>query len=349
MRKVAIILAGGSGSRLWPLSTEQHPKILLEIFPNKTMLEEALFRAKLFADYIFVLTKGEVYNAIKDDLKENGVHRSQVIIEPEEANTGAAITYALARIKKSYGAQVVIALLPSDSRIKNYGAFYRDIKFALKSAIARKTIVLFGTTPSFPATGYGYIKVGKKIGEDDRESLFNIDSFHEKPDEGQAKAYMKDANFLWNSGIFIGLIKVFEQLIQLNADLYAWYQTIERNETPKPIPEVLRNTLIEHDLIEKFNKLSAVIATFDWADIGSYEALYDIVTKTDDQGNSINANATIKDCKDCLIIGRDKKIVALGLNDIAVIDQPDGILICHKSTHAQIVGQIATAENQPGK
>ena len=346
MKKIAIILAGGSGTRLWPLSTEKHPKPLLEFFNHKTLLEETIFRAKLFADDIFVLTTGDVNQAAHDEFKSLGIKHNNVFIEPRGADTGAAIAFGIAQVKKRYGKKTIVVLTPVDHRIKNYGAFYRDMTFAISSAIEHHSVVLFGITPSFPSTGYGYIKVGRKISQSDRDSLLEVDSFHEKPNEPTAKEFAKSADHVWNSGIYVATIASFEGVLRINRLLFKWYKSLASIGRHRKMPFQFKEFQFEHGIIESSDNLTSVIATFDWADIGSYDELSKSTAATDNHGNAINGNAEADDCINCLIIGRSKKIIALGLNDIAIVDSPDGILVCRKSTHSQLVGQIATESSQ---
>lgn len=346
MKTVCIILAGGSGNRLWPLSTEKHPKIILEIFHNKTMLSEAIFRAKLFANEVFLITKKITYNSIKEEITSSGIDESHVIIEPSSADTAAAVAFATSYVKRLFGSKTILIFTPSDCRIQNYGAFYRDTKFAIKSATSSKSIVMFGIIPTFAATGYGYLKIGKQIGHDQRETLFRVDSFHEKPNSALAQKYLVSGDYFWNSGIFIGKVASIERSFALDIELNKWYKSLSKPGPASPMPEKFHDFQFEYNLVEKLDKLIVVMATFDWADIGSYTSLYEISTITDNHGNSVDANVSIEDCNNCLIIGHGKKIVALGLDDIAIVDQPDGILVCRKSTHSQLVGEVATRKAQ---
>jgi mannose-1-phosphate guanylyltransferase len=348
MKTVAVILAGGKSSRLWPITNEKHPKLLLEIFPHKTMLAESLLRARLFTDDVLILTKKTVYEALEKELSENNIDQKHIIIEPDDADSAAAYAFAVSSIKKQFGSDTLVVFLPSDSRIKNYGAFYRDVRFALKKAESNNDLILFGITPTYAATGYGYVKIGKKLGEDDRETIFKIESFLEKPDSQTANKYLASADYLWNSGTSVGKIRAFESTFKTEPILDSWYNSLVSDHRAT-MPDSLKNLDYWHGITQKSTNLAAVVATFDWSDIGSYETLYEIEQKTDEHGNSVAAHASIEDCENCMIIGRSKRIVALGLNDIVIVDQPDGILVCHKSTHSDLVGQIATGLKQPGR
>lgn len=347
MDNVAIILAGGSGSRLWPLSTNDHPKPLLEIFGKKSMLESTLFRAKLFADVVYVVTNNDMGHAGEHVFHDLGIDRANVLIEPRGADTAAAIAFGVAHIKREYGADVVISTLPVDHQIRNHGAFYRDISFALESARKHRMMTLVGIVPSFPATGYGYIKLGSAKEHQGRNFLFDVDAFLEKPDQATAKHFLEDPDYAWNGGMYVGAISAFEQTFKTHLPLYDWYNSVVHTKTT-PMPDTFRDFQFDHELIESnAPNLQAIMATFDWKDVGTYDELYRSALEADEQGNVIQAEATLRDCADCLIIGGDKKIVALGLNDMAVIDGPDGILVCQKSIYSQLVGSIATGKEQP--
>jgi mannose-1-phosphate guanylyltransferase/mannose-6-phosphate isomerase len=345
-------MAGGGGTRLWPLSDDKHPKPLLEVFSKQTMLEQTIFRARLFADDFFILTSKEISEHAKESFENFGVAPEQIIVEPDGADTAAAIAFAIAHIKTiyeraTYEESVIVTLLPVDHRIKNHGAFYRDIRYATKAAQARKSLVLFGITPFFASAGYGYIQLGSAVDHQDRDTLFKVNGFLEKPTQATANKLLRSADYVWNSGIFIGTVSAYEARFKQDTLLYEWYVALCQGKTQTPMPEMFRNFQFEHGIIEHAKQLLAVIATFDWVDIGTYNGLYSSLPQTDENGNSARGDTVIRDCQDCLIIGNHKKIVALGLSDIAVIDGPDGILVCKKSTHSQIVGKAATDKEQP--
>jgi mannose-1-phosphate guanylyltransferase/mannose-6-phosphate isomerase len=346
MNNIAIILAGGSGNRLWPLSTSNHPKSLLAIFSKKSMLEASIFRAKLFADTTFVVTNDAMAKTEGKILQDLGVQPENIIIEPANADTAAAIAFCIASIKRQYGPSTTVTLLPVDHQIRNHGAFYRDMRFALAAA-THNTLTLFGISPSFAATGYGYIRLSNEKSREGRTALFNVASFSEKPNSSTAEQFLQDPNYVWNSGIFTGTIKAFEDMFEKQPVLYDWYSAVLRHQDT-PMPVVLRDFQFEHRLIENNpGDLQAVMATFDWKDIGTYDELYRSALETDEFGNATKGDVTLKDCSDCLIVGSRKRIVTLGLNDIAVIDGPDGILVCQKTAYSQLVGKIATGKNQP--
>jgi len=344
MKRVAIILAGGHGTRLWPLSDEKHPKPLLEVFNKKSMLEETLFRASLFADSIYILTEPDKAKLIRRHLADLDVN-SDVLVEPEQVGTEAAIAFAIAAVERRHGKDAAVALLPIDHRIRNVGAFYRDVNYAIDTARDNK-LLLFGVVPSFPATGYGYIRLGKKTGQYERELQFSIDEFLEKPDKARANEFLKSADYVWNSGIYVGTVRAFASVFKLDRLLYGWYETLAAGGDDLP-PSGLRGKQFEQAIIEHAKDLRVITATFDWTDIGTYDSLYRSVLYTDEHGNAMQGRAVLEGCSDCLIMGSRKKIIALGLKDIAVIDGPDGILVCNKTTYSQLIGQIATGERQP--
>lgn len=347
IKRVAIILAGGEGTRLWPLSDVTHPKSLLEVFTKKSMLEGTVARARLFADEVFVLTNQTIAQKAEPEFTRLRLPKGDIIIEPDGADTAAAIAFAIEHIKRTLGDQTAVVLLPVDHQIRNYGAFYRDVKYAISTAIAARTLTLFGVTPSYAATGYGYIQLGKALGRMDRDMVFAVSAFLEKPDKKTAMQFLHSADHVWNSGMYIGLVEAFESAFKANPELHAWYKKLTSHRLA-PMPEELRKLQFESSVIEHARKLQAVIATFDWSDIGTYDELYRTGPHTDENDNSTKGNTALEDCQQCLVIGNRKKIVALGLKDIAIIDGPNGILVCKKSTHAQIVGRVATGKMQPG-
>lgn len=346
-KRVAIVLAGGGGTRLWPLSDHNHPKPLIELFNHQSMLEQTLFRAELCTDTSFILTSKNALQQIESSLKKLTVPSSHVIIEPEGADTAAAIAYALAHVKTLYGSETSIVLMAVDHRIKNHGAFYRDMRYAFSAAEQHDSIVLFGITPTYAATGYGYIQLGAALEHHERNVLFNVDTFLEKPSKEKAEMLSKSPDHVWNSGIFVGTINAFETAFTYNVSLYQWYQALNTNPLT-PMPSAFRHFQFEHEILEHIQSLLVIIATFDWADIGTFTGLHAALPELDGNGNVIRGNVKISDSHDCLVIGNHKKIIVLGLDDIAVVDGPDGILVCRKSTHSQLVGTLATGKEQPG-
>lgn len=342
MRKVAIILAGGYGTRLWPLSTKKHPKPIVELFNQKTLLEETVFRAKIFADDIFIITNKNVKDIEKNNLLSLGIKHSNILVEPINAETGAAIAFAIAKVKKRHGKNSTIVLLPVDHKIIDYGAFYHDMLYAIETARSLRSFTLIGVTPSFPSTGFGYVLVDN----DKSKRLCNVKSFTEKPDYATAIKFLENSNYVWNSGIYIATIDIFENMFKINKTLSKWYKSLFKINFKRVIPLELSSLKFERGIIEQVEDcLSIIIASFDWADIGTFEELFKALPHTDEFNNVINANAKIEDCKNCLIIGTNKRIIALGLDDIAIVDKKDGILVCRKSTHSQNVGRITTAES----
>lgn len=347
MRKVAIILAGGNGTRLWPLSTKNHPKPIVELFNRRTLLEETVFRAKIFADDIFIVTNKNVKNMEKDNLLSLGINHSNILVEPTNAETSAAIAFAIAKVKKKHGKNSVVVLLPVDHKIMNYGAFYHDILYTTKIAESKESLVLVGITPSFPSTGYGYVLIDKNINNNESGNLFTVKSFVEKPDITNAIKFLSNPNYVWNSGIYTATINTFESIFKINEILSKWYKSLFGINFKRAMPSELNSLKFEYGVIEKLkDKLSLTVANFDWADIGTYDELFRSSPRTDKFNNVINANAKIEDCQNCLIIGTNKPIIALGLNDIAIVDKTEGILVCQKSTHSQNVGRISTAESR---
>lgn len=348
MKRIAIVLAGGQGTRLWPLSSEKRPKPLLEVFNHKTMLENTVMRAKLFADEIYVLIEPEKEPHVAKVIAELGL-KHNIIVEPPEAGTAAAFAYGVARMKATHGDDAVVTFLPVDHQIKNLGAFYRDANYIVAAATQSNAVTLCGVTPSFPATGYGYIHLGQNIEQEGEEQQqYIVQEFLEKPDEATAKQFLKNKKIVWNSGIYFGTVRAFTSLFQLDEILYDWYQKIITRAATS-LPPSLVDQQLEKTTVEQATNLRAVIATFDWSDIGTYEMLYQSALQTDEHNNALRGNVTVEGCSDSLILGRSKKIVALGLDDIAVIDGPDGFLVCKKSTYSQLVGKAATGKVQPGE
>ena len=226
MKNIALILAGGKGSRLWPLSTNANPKPFLKLINNQSLLEQTKKRADIVADEAFIIIKEPVYEQHKKEIDSLGFGSHHIIIEPEDFNTAAAIAYSLKHIEKHLGTRNNLVILPADHRIKGYGSFMRDVQFAFKTARKTKKLVLFGITPTHASTSFGYIHIGSERGR-----AHSVQSFIEKPNKEKAEKIFHELNNVWNSGIFIGTTSSFKKLLTSNSSVKKlWLNSNYRDE-----------------------------------------------------------------------------------------------------------------------
>lgn len=315
-----IILAGGSGTRLWPLSTAEAPKQFLKLFSEYSMIVETSNRIahQIPRERQYILT-GEMYSEIVWEQFGDAVH---VLVEPEARNTAPCILWAALKIQKMGGG--IMAVLPSDHLIKEAAQFGEALNTA-KEAAEEGKIVTFGIFPERAETGYGYIEISREPYELNR-SVKNILAFQEKPDHTTAEKYLEAGNFLWNSGMFVFRSDVMiEEFRKYCPDIFECFQDIDadcQNDVKKAF-EQCRAVSIDYAVMEKTQRGYCIPASFGWNDVGSYYSLYQESQK-DDDGNAGNALAI--NARNCYVNTR-KKAVIVGVEDIIVAEGEDAILV----------------------
>lgn len=335
---IAVIVAGGQGTRLWPLSTSEKPKHLLSLTGTQSLLQDAYERAKLTADEVYVVTDGSHASLVVEQLSD--LPTSNIIIESARRGTASCIVLALAHLATKHDDDEPIAFFHADHHIQNKEGFAEAVQFAAKSSVTYDSIALIGIHPDYPATGFGYIKVGKRL-----DGAFEVDEFKEKPDLDTAEEYVESGKYLWNLGLFAAPLRIFkrelaEHCAPLSQDLEDLTSLVGKDGLEERYLD-LENQPIDTALIEK-SKNVVIPGTFDWIDIGSYKDLHEVMPKSDEFENAINGDAHIIDSNNCMVVTHNKPVAIIGLDDVAVIDTEDGILVVHKD-HAQKVKQAAQA------
>jgi mannose-1-phosphate guanylyltransferase/mannose-6-phosphate isomerase len=338
---ITVIIAGGSGTRLWPLSTPDYPKHLLSLTGSKTLVQYSYERAKTISSSIYVVTDGSHVQHVKDQLPE--LSEEAFIIEPGRRGTASCIIAALAKIEKDHDKSEPIAFLAADHYIRDTAGFTHSFKIAETASKKTSKIVLVGIEPTYPSTGFGYIK---KDGVFDEGSfVFNVDSFKEKPDYTTARQYLNSGNYLWNAGYFVGSVETFVECMKADApELYENFQALCQTKDSDAFNKVylgFESISIDYALIEKVKNLLVVPASFDWMDLGSYGDLQKAIG-SDENGNHIKGQAVeVEDVENSFIQDHEgKKVAVIGLDNIVVINTPDGILVARKDL-AQKVGDVS--------
>jgi len=341
---IIVIIAGGSGSRLWPLSTSNYPKHLLKLTSERTLLQTAYDRASRLGDNIYVVTESSHSDIVREQLPE--LPNDAFLIEPGRRGTAHCIVFALDVIARKHDHEELIAFIHSDHHIRDIGEFTRSFSVAAKTSQKFNEITLIGIEPTFPSTGFGYIERDGVISAN--SGVFEVESFKEKPDYEIAKKYLESGNYLWNCGYFVGSVNTFLDEMKLNApDLYANYETLssirEVNSTEYNKAYLkLDNQVIDIALIEKAKSLAVVSASFDWMDVGSFKDLHDVVPQ-DKLGNYFSGdNIHAIDVENIYVRNEesDKPIAVIGLNNVVVVNTPDGILVSRKDMSHR-TGEVA--------
>ncbi len=351
MKVIALLLAGGSGTRLWPLSRQTMPKQLLSLTSNKTLLQETCQRVSGVVGYRdqWVITGQSYYYQILSQIKELSSEQDEVeiLLEPVGKNTAPAIIWAAQRCKKLHGENSIMVVLPSDHLIMNMPKFEKSLEFAIKKA-EEGNLVTFGIFPTCPETAYGYIKVaGKPV----NDSAYKVECFVEKPDANKAQEFVEAGNYLWNSGMFVyhvgTLLEEAEKYCKDLFDLFENHDVFDINEVGlayKASPPIS----IDYALMEHTDKAVVVVSDFGWSDVGSWKSLYDISEK-DVNGNVINGHHIILNTKDSMVYSKGRLIAAVGLENIAIIDTPDALMVCPLNETQYIRQVVETLKQENNK
>jgi len=318
-----IILCGGKGTRLWPLSREQLPKQFIKIFDDKSLFQRTVERAKLFSaeDEIFIVTNKDYKFRVLDELKEISINipERNILLEPSGKNTLPAIYFGIKTLKEIYG-DCNVQVIPSDHVINTNDAYSEAFKTG--ENLANYGLVTFGIKPKTPHTGYGYIGIGKAIKEGNG---FKVSEFKEKPNLETAKKYVRDG-YLWNSGMFIFNTKIFTEAVKdLTPEIYTAFESSSNlTEIYKKIPEIS----VDYGIIEKAKNVSVVPLNTSWNDLGSFDAIYEVYDKDKDENAGIGECISVESSKNLVIT---KRLTALvGVENLAVIDSGDALLIAKR-------------------
>lgn len=336
---ISVIIAGGSGTRLWPLSTPDYPKHLLQVNGNhKTLVQSTYDRVSKISSQIFVVTDASHAHHVKDQLPE--LKDQQFIIEPARRGTASCILAGLAKIAE-IDPDEPIAFVAADHYVRDTTGFHHSFKTAEEISKKEGRIVLIGVEPDYPSTGLGYIEKGQVI---DEAFVFSVKAFKEKPDYQTAKKYVKSGDFLWNCGYFVGSLNTFlRSMKDFAPDMRQAYKTLADAKADKAFNDAylkLENISIDYALIERVKDLLVVPASFDWMDLGSYSDLHK-AAESDPDGNHARGDVEIADVQNSFLQNHeDKPMAVIGLDNIAVINTKDGILITRKDL-SQAVGDMA--------
>jgi len=367
----AIILAGGSGTRFWPLSRETCPKQMLQIVGEDTLIRQTIKRIHGFvpSENIWIVTTEDKAQDMRFHLQSLGslAKSVQFIKEPVGRNTAPAIGLAAIYLNRLSPESIMI-VMPSDHAIPDTQKFLSDLKLSIEGA-KEDYLVTFGIKPCRPETGYGYIKVvnSSEIGPN---GLLKVERFIEKPNFQTAEAYLSDGNYFWNSGIFVW--KTSKILSKIEKHLPELYQTLKEIESilfqldkPKELNEPnklnklnkpnklyklysnLESISIDYGIMERSSNVLMVPATFQWSDLGSWTALDEIVDK-DEQGNIFKGNTVDIGSKNSIVFSGQRLVATIGLKDMVVVDTPDATLVTTKD-RAQEVRKIVDTLRQNGR
>ncbi|MFW2555397.1 mannose-1-phosphate guanylyltransferase/mannose-6-phosphate isomerase [Aliarcobacter butzleri] len=324
-----IILCGGSGTRLWPISRTLMPKQFVKLFSNKSLFQLTVERNSKLCKSQFIVSNAEQYFLALDQLEELEKTNNKYLLEPVGRNTAPAI--ALACMALEY--HEIVLVTPSDHLIKDEKEYEKVLNKAKKLANDNK-LVTFGITPTFAETGFGYIE---SINE------FDVKAFHEKPNFETATSYLEAGNYYWNSGMFCFKAGIFlDELKKYSPEIYNQSMNAFNNASKDEIIRVKHEDMmiipedsIDYAVMEKSNIVKVIPSNISWSDLGSFDALFEELLK-DDNGNTQNPNHISIDSKNNLIYGDERLIATVDVEDLIIIDTGDALLVSKKGSSQKV-------------
>lgn len=337
-----VILAGGWGTRFWPLSRSQYPKQVLRLLGSESMLQTTVERLlpQIPAQRQAVVTNAGQAELIHQELHRKGWDDVRIWIEPEGKNTAAAVGLAAVNLGKE-AEEAVMAVFPADHFIQDQASLLQALDLGAHWARAGY-LVTFGIPPTRPETGYGYIKQGVPL--DDQGKVYRTDRFIEKPPLDRATEFVSAGGYYWNSGIF-----VFRRDVLLAAmarylpDLYRELARLQLKENRPSLAEVYQNCpsiSLDHGILEKAENVAVVPVEMGWNDVGTWEAVHELFPQ-DERANVLLGRALDQGSQDCILLAQDRLVATIGLDRIIVVDTPDATLVCHRD-RAQEVKNLVT-------
>ena len=342
----AVIMAGGYGERFWPLSTKDKPKQFINLINDQSLIEMTVERiSPIFSNSnIVIITNNDHLELTKKTFPN--IPEENIIGEPLLRDTGAAITTSLAFIK-NLNPNATFCVLASDHFINDKKNFNNTILNSMSLAAEDDILITIGIKPTFPSTGYGYIKK-ETLYKTVKDLKFYITKrFVEKPKIENAKYYVSDKDYYWNSGIFIWSVNSLEKALEHSTSLFNYYNKlmpyVEKNKINQGLKELypdLEKISIDYALMEKVNNIVVVDGVFDWSDVGTWDSLETIFDK-DENKNTFIGKISSHNSKRNIVYSKDKLVALLGVNDLIIVETDDGILICKKG-YEQDIKKIKT-------
>ncbi len=349
----AMILAGGSGTRFWPLSRRRRPKQLLELFGRGSMLAQTVdrVRALIPPERIYILTNELIRPEVAKCLPD--VPKSQIVAEPAARNTAPAIGLGAHEIARR-DPDGVMVVLPSDHVITKAGAFRQALRAGCRFASVEGRTVVVGLKPTRPETGYGYVQLSDTPSTPaDRagsSAMFPVLAFKEKPDPELAARYLASGDYLWNGGMFIWRAStVLRHLDKFQPEMADALGRIAKEggiRSPKTLKRLypkLEKISVDYALLEKIPDIHAIAADIGWSDIGSWEVAYQLSPK-DREGNVLPANSLALKSGGNMIVSSKRYVVTAGVNDLVIVETGDALLVCSRSYSQEVGKAVAQLE-----
>ncbi len=342
---VPVILSGGAGTRLWPVSRSAYPKPFMRMGDGESLLRKTLDRALRCADrgQVLTVTGRDYYFLTRDEYAQHAdadLDRLPFLLEPAARNTAPAAVLAALHARDHVGADAVLLVLPADHLIRDIDAFLADTARAY--ALANDGwLVTFGIRPTHPETGFGYMRMGAPIAA---RAGREVAAFVEKPDMQTAESYVASGEYVWNSGMFcFRADTLLEVAAQVCRDVLGAAQACHAQAISHDSPvEFVRDAFlaqpdisIDYAIMERAPKVAVVPATFDWSDIGSWKAMSDL-DEADGDGNRVRGQAILVESANCYVQSDTRMVAAVGVNDLVIVDTGDAVLVSHRERAQQV-------------
>lgn len=341
----AILMAGGVGSRFWPVSTTEFPKQFHDMLgAGSTLIQKTFSRLSQLipVENIYILTNERYNDLVLEQLPM--VKQAQVLLEPAMRNTAPCILYASLKIQKE-NPDAVMVVAPSDHWIEDEAAFTNNLQQCFDFCASENALMTLGIQPTFPNTGFGYIEFDKS----NENAIKKVSQFREKPNYETAKSFLEAGNFLWNGGIFIwsvqSILAAFEQFQPQMNNLFlegvASFNTTEETNFINENYAAAENISIDYAILENAKNVYVLPATFDWNDLGTWGSLHDKLDKDENSNSTVNATVLLNNSSNNIIsAGKNKMVIVDGLNDYIIVDKDNFLLIYPKSKEQEIKGIV---------
>lgn len=342
MQTHVVIMAGGIGSRFWPMSTPEYPKQFIDVMGvGKSLIQLTVERFKGICpkENFWVVTSEKYVDIVKEQLPQ--IPAQHILAEPEARNTAPCIAYACWKIRKEFP-QANIVVTPSDALVIDTAEFARCIAVALEKTADSQAIVTLGMMPTRPETGYGYIAAQ---GEADAKGICKVEAFKEKPDVETAKGYLAAGNYFWNAGIFVwnadtitnAIRRYAPQIAGVMDELEPALFTDKEAEELKRLFPTCEKISIDYAVMEKAEDIFVLPAEFGWSDLGSWGSLRTLLPQDENGNASVGTNVKLFDCRNCVVhVADERKVVLEGLDGYIVAEKNGQLLICRLSEEQRI-------------
>ncbi len=349
---IAVIMAGGSGTRFWPRSRRSTPKQFLPLLGEKSLLAETLDRIApaVPIEKVLVVTSAQFMDEVPRHLP--GIPPENVLGEPVGRNTAPCIALAAAVAERRWGSDEVMAVLPADHHVENRDAFIELLVKAAEACTGTAMLVTVGIRPDRPETGFGYLELGERWKEIGGETLYRLKRFVEKPDLERAKEYVASERFLWNSGMFVWTVGAIRAELERHLPECAEAMDAFRKAGTSELGGLLSHYFprlpsisIDYAVMEKSNHVAALPASFAWSDVGSWDALRGLVVP-DNEGNYVVGDFLGIDSTGCVIHSPRKLVAAVGVRDLIIVETEDALLVCRRDRAQDVRAVVDRLEEE---